>query len=107
TGAAGEELMQQLTGMQPLRAATGLRALHRSLELRQSRTLVMEGEAERIKHFFQVNLQGLGSSTVATLRPAAPKRPVLRSVPNNSADRRTRPASDARVSTLVSRLKAD
>jgi acyl transferase domain-containing protein/acyl carrier protein len=45
---ASKELLQQTTGMQPMRTATGLRAFYRSLALPYDQMLVVEGDLSRI-----------------------------------------------------------
>ena len=47
--AATQELMQQTTGLQPMRTATGLRAFHRSLALPYDQMLVAEGDLTQMR----------------------------------------------------------
>ncbi|PYS28405.1 MAG: hypothetical protein DMG11_12780 [Acidobacteria bacterium] len=46
---ASQELLQQTTGMQPMRTATGMEAFHRSLALPYDQTMVVEGDLAQIR----------------------------------------------------------
>lgn len=101
---AGQEWLQQFTGMQPLQTATGMRAFHRSLELPAGQALIMEGDAARIQQFFEMSLQG-ARPVAHTAQPVKANRRLDRRT--DSADLLLPQAADAKVSTLISLLKAD
>ena len=65
---AARELMEQATGLRPMRTATGLHAFRRSLELPHDQILVAEGDLERLRQ-------------ALLALPSSPSEPKVESLP--------------------------
>jgi len=65
-----KDQMQQATGISPMQTATGMYAFHRSLELQQEQTLVMEGDLTKIRQTL------LAEQTLQPEAPVAQSKPL-------------------------------
>lgn len=76
-GAESAETLREVTGMQPMQTATGVRAFHDSLLSRHARTMVLEGDVAALKQTL-ARANKIQASNAAATTSIAPSLDLLR-----------------------------